>query len=291
MTAIADLLAPREAGAVCAVASHVQRDLIACAGAYPDLFPAKPFDGPFFSTIALANTFCAPWLSAGQLRPANRITMWIFAVDRLMDLLATTQAEIDDIVARCLAVVDGTPAPAGDQLAGLLAEIRAELATSPAFPALAGIWQDDVRRMLESMARDWRWKSDPARALPTLDEYLAGAEFGYSLVFLSHWIATTAAPVTDVDALVDAGRLVQRIIRILNDYGTYERDVTWGDVNALLLGVDRETVDARLAELIAQAGEQLAPLMATNRPLAVFLARHITFNQGFYGLADYWGSR
>lgn len=276
---------------MCAVASHVQRDLTACAAAYPELFPAKPFDGPFFSTIALANTFCAPWLDAVQLRPANRITMWIFAVDRLMDLLATSQAEIDAIVARCLAVVDGTPPPAGDQLAGLLAEIRAELATSPAFPALAGIWQDDLRRMLASMARDWQWKSDPARALPTLDEYLAGAEFGYSLVFLSHWIATTAEPVTDVAALVDAGRLVQRIIRILNDYGTYHRDVTWGDVNALLLGVDRETVDARLAELIQEADAQLEPLMTTNRPLAVFLSRHITFNQGFYGLADYWGSR
>lgn len=291
MTAIADLLAPREAGAVCAVASHVQRDLIACASAYPELFPAKPFDGPFFSTIALANTFCAPWLNADQLRPANRITMWIFAVDRLMDLLATSQTEIDAIVARCLTVVDGTPAPAGDPLAGLLAEIRAELATAPAFPALADVWQDDLRRMLESMARDWRWKADPAAALPTLDEYLARAEFGYSLVFLSHWIATTPAPVTDTEALIAAGRLVQQIIRILNDYGTYHRDVTWGDVNALLLGVEREAVDARLAALIQEAGAQLAPLMETNRPLALFLARHITFNQGFYGLADYWGSR
>jgi hypothetical protein len=290
VTAIADLLAPREAGAVCAVASHVQRDLIACASAYPELFPAKPFDGPFFSTIALANTFCAPWLDASQLRPANRITMWIFAVDRLMDTLATSRAEIDAIVASCLAVVGGAPAPADDPVAGLLADIRAELATSPAFPALAEIWQDDVHRMLESMVRDWQWKADAA-PLPTLDEYLARAEFGYSLVFLSHWIATTAAPVTETEALVSAGRLVQQIIRILNDYGTYHRDVTWGDVNALLLGVERDVVDARLAELIQEADRRLAPLMATNRPLAVFLARHITFNQGFYGLADYWGSR
>lgn len=216
--------------------------------------------------------------------------MWIFAVDRLMDLLATSRAEIDAIVARCLAVVDGTPAPEGDPLAGLLAEIRAELATSPAFPELAEVWQDDVRRMLDSMVRDWQWKADRA-PLPTLDEYLARAEFGYSLVFVSHWIATTAAPVTETGALVAAGRLVQQIIRILNDYGTYHRDVTWGDVNALLLGVERDVVDARLAALIQEADLRLAPLMATNRPLAVFLARHVTFNQGFYGLADYWGSR
>ncbi|WP_432981218.1 terpene synthase family protein [Dactylosporangium sp. CA-233914] len=291
MTAIADLLAPREAGAVCAVASHVQRDLIACAEAYPELFPAKPFDATFFSTIALANTFCAPWLTADQLRPANRITMWIFGVDRLMDLLATSRGEIDSIVARCLAVVDGAPAPPDDPLAGFLADIRAELATSPAFPQLAEIWQDDVRRMLASMVRDWEWKAAPDAPLPTLDEYLAQAEFGYSLVFLSHWIATTGAPVTDIDDLVAAGRLVQQIIRILNDYGTYHRDVTWGDVNVLLLGVGREIVDARLVALIEEAELRLAPLMATNRPLAIFLSRHITFNQGFYGLADYWGSR
>ena len=292
-TQVTEQMSARECGQACAVASQVQRDLLGRAAAYPELFPARPFDATFFSTIALANTFCAPGVSAEKLRAANRITMWIFGVDRLMDHLATSRSEIDDIVARCRAVADGAPAPSGDPLAAYLAEIRDELATAPAFAVLGDVWRVELHRMLASMARDWEWKqaraTDPAAPLPTLDAYLEGAEFGYSLVYVSHWIFTTDGPVGAVDELLEAGRQVQRVIRILNDFGTYHRDVSWGDVNALLLGVPRADVTARLEELIGHCRRLLAPLRADHRPLAVFLDRHIDFNQGFYGLADYWG--
>lgn len=292
-TELAQVMSARECGHACAVASQVQRDLQDRAQAYPDLFPARPFDAAFFSTIALANTFCAPWVTAQRLRAANRITMWIFGVDRLMDHLATSRAEIDEIVTRCLAVADGGPAPDGDPLAAYLAEIRDELATAPAFAALGEVWRVELRRMLASMARDWEWKAaraaDPAAPLPTLDAYLEGAEFGYSLVYVSHWIFTTDGPVSDVDELLAAGREVQRVIRLLNDFGTYHRDVSWGDVSALLLGVPRDEVSDRLEQLIERCRRLLAPLGEQHRPLAVFLERHIDFNRGFYGLADYWG--
>src|SRR5437867_3645864 len=122
-----------------------------CAAGYPDLFPGRPFDPAFFSTITLANAFCAPWLSAERLRITNRITLWVFGLDRLVDHVTTDPAEIDDIVRRCLATARGETA-SDDPLSGFLAEIRADLAAAPSFPALRDVWYDEMRRMLTAMA-------------------------------------------------------------------------------------------------------------------------------------------
>src|SRR6266536_1306988 len=184
---IADLLSATECGATCAVAGLTQRDLLRCAAAYPDLFPARPFDPAFFSTIASANAFCAPWLSADRLRITNRITLWVFGLDRLIDHVSTTPAEVDDIVRRCLSAAAGTPS--GDPLTGFLAEVRAELAGTPSFAALHDVWYDELRRMLAAMAREWRWRM--TGRLPTLDSYLDSAEFGFSVVFVLNGTATT----------------------------------------------------------------------------------------------------
>lgn len=290
---VADLLSAVDAGATCAVAGQVQRDLARCAGRFPDLFPARPFDGAFFSTIALANTFCAPWLTADGLRAANRITMWIFGVDRLIDYLATTPEEVDAVVARCLPVAAGAPPEPGDQVGAFLAEIRDDLSGAPSYPLLREVWVDEVRRMVESMAREWRWcaarQADPHAPAPTLDAYLDNAEFGFALVYVSHWIATEP-PVepTAVDPLRRAGSLVQRVVRLLNDLGTAHRDEAWGDLNALhLAGMPQ--VRAKLAGLVADSRAALAALRAGHPRLATFLERHVDFNTGFYGVGDYWG--
>jgi hypothetical protein len=292
--ALADMIAPRETGATCAVATIVARDRLGRAAAYPQLYPAKGFDPAFYSSIALANTFCAPWLPADRLRMASRITMWIFAVDRLMDIVATSQGEIDDVMLRCAAIVDGADPQPDDALATYLAEIRDELATSPAWPHLHHVWREELHRMLASMARDWAWQSardsGAGEQLPSLDSYLDQAEFGFSAVFVSHWIANTDEHADrDVAALLEAGRQVQRVIRILNDYGTYRRDVNLGDVSVLLLGVPRADVDRKLASLIEHCHRLLEPLKKRRLPLALYLERMIAFNTGFYALADYWG--
>ncbi len=284
---IAALLSAPESGSTCAAAGLAQRDLARCAARYPELFPARPFDPAFFSTITLANTFCAPWHTAAELRVANRITLWIFALDRLIDAVATSRAEVDDLVRRCLAVAGGEPAPAGDPLTAFLVEVRDELVAAPAYPALRAVWLDEVRRMLVTMAREWDWKGAPLP--PSLDDYLDNAEFGFALVYVSHWIRTTpAGEVTDVAALRAAGWAVQRVIRLLNDLGTYHRDLRTGDLNALKLA-DRAEVDARIARETEASEALLAPLRATHPGLALFLARHIGFNTGFYRVTDYQG--
>jgi len=268
------------------VAGRSQRDLIHQAGRYPRLFAASPFDAAFFSTITLANGFCAPWLDEPGIRATNRVTLWIFGVDRLIDHVAGTAAEVDELVRRCGSAAAGSAGTG--PAAQMLAELRADLAADAGFAALGGHWRDEVHRMLHTMAREWRWRAGPDRP-PTLAEYLDNAQFGFTLVYLTHWIHTVGElPPAPTRALLAAGQAVQRVIRLLNDQGTIGRDRRLGDLNALLLA-DESTVDRELDRLVGVADQALAPLADRYPELVLFLRRQIEFNTGFYRVGDYQG--
>jgi hypothetical protein len=264
------------------------------AAAYPSLFSAKPFDPALFGTLALASAFSGPWLSAERLRMANRVCLWCFGLDWLIDYVATSTAEVEEIVSRCLAVADGAPPARGDDLTCFLADIRDELADTPAFPALRAVWLDDLRRVLGAMTLETAWKaghSSGDRPLPTFEEYLGNADnLGFSFVFDAHWIFTAeSAPIGDLTPVREASWAVQRVIRLLNDIGTYHRDLAWGDLNALMLGVSRDEVDSRLADLVARGRELIRPLRQDHPRLAAYLERQMDFCAGFYHVTDYWG--
>ena len=277
-------------GHLCAIAGEGERDLQDCVTVYSGLYPVDTFDPALLATVALANTFCAPWLAANRLRITNRASLWAFGVDRMLDHVAASASEVADIVARCVAVADGAAAPPGDPLTGFLAEIRDELAKAPASGHLQPLWCAELRRMLEAMALEWQWQS--AKTTPTLDEYLDNADnLGFAFVYVSHWASTAGAqPPSDVDELLAAGRAAQRVIRLLNDLGTYERDVKWGDLNALMLGVSRADVWRLAAELARACRGALLPLATAHPLLTGYLERQMGFNAGFYRLTDYWGA-
>lgn len=279
-----------ECGAVCAVAGQSQRGMREWAAAYPELFAAKPFDPALYSTLSLAMAFSGPWFTAGQLRMANKTTLWAFGLDWLVDYVATSPQEVDDLARRCLEVAGGAPPVPGDDLTRMLADIRDELAASPAFPVLGPVWREELRRMLAAMLEEWRWKT--AKVRPTFEEYLGNADnLGFSFVFAAHRLHTAGPDVTaGPDPITEAGRAVQRVIRLLNDLGTYERDVTWGDLNALLLGPTRPEVERHVAELAARSRELIAPLRADHPEVAGYLERQMDFCAGFYRFGDYWGT-
>jgi hypothetical protein len=145
--------------------------------------------------------------------------------------------------------------------------------------------------MLRSMALEWEWKSAGTAGRPSFEDYLANADnFGSTFVNVSHWIFTGGPSWPEhLDALREASREVQRVLRLLNDLATYERDVTWGDLNALLLGVDRAAVTERIAALVERCRELLGPLYGPCPREAVYLERQIGYSTGFYGATDYWG--
>ncbi|MFV2178829.1 terpene synthase family protein [Actinomadura sp. LOL_016] len=288
-----------EAGTICAVAGQSQRQMRAWAAEYPALYDAKAFDPALFSTLALAAAFSGPGLTADGLRMANRVCLWCFGLDWLIDYAATSRAEVDRLVRRCMAVAGGEPpaAVAGDgtvaetELLRFLAAVRDELADAPAFGALGDVWLDELRRVLDAMALEWDWKTarDAGRGAPAFEEYLANADnLGFSFVFASHWISSGGGG--DVAVVRDASRAVQRVVRLLNDLGTYKRDLEWGDLNALLLDRSRAQVEERIGGLTSEARALLGDAATTAPELAAYMERQMDFCAGFYGVTDFWGA-
>lgn len=292
LTSRDEILVGSEHGRICALAAAGQRDLQQRVAAHPELFAAKPFDPTLFSAIAHATAFGAPWCAVEQLRVANRASLWVFAADWLIDYLAKSREEVTAIVADCLAVADGAAPTAASPLGCFLAEIRDGLATAPSFQARRRLWREEVERMLAAMAREWEWKSALASgaAGPTFDGYLDNADnTGLSFVNVSHWLFTgDRACLEQLGELTTAGREAQRVLRLVNDLATHERDAVWGDLNALML-TDHADVSRRITIHVERCQDLLRPLETTCPQQAVYLARQIGFTSGFYQVTDFWG--
>ncbi len=281
-----------EQGRVCALAMECLRDLQECAAEHPGLFSAKPFGATVFSGVALANAFGSPGATAAQIRIAARTALWAFAADWLIDYVATSREEIDAVVRGCAAVGDGAEPDPDVPIQALLASLRDELAARPGWAAHHQVWRDHLRRYLLANAREWDWNAARAETLPALDDYLANADnFGSSLVNVSHWIHNgTAGTPGEMELLAAASAEVQRTLRLLNDLATYERDLAWGDLNSLMLGVTREEVDRRIGELVEGCEKLIAPIAAVLPGEADYLRRQIGHSAGYYGMTDYWGT-
>lgn len=291
------MLTANEQGRVCALAARGQRDLQECAAVHPELFSGKPFDAALFSNVALAIAFGAPWCTVEQLRVTNRAVLWGFAVDWLVDYVAKSRDEVDQLVANCLAVADGAVPGTDDPLGCFLAELRDELAIVPAFATLRPLWREELRKMLFAMAREWNWKTSSGAEsvpapLPSFADYLDNADnIACTFVNVGHWIHTgDPDTLAHIDELIVASAEVQRVLRLVNDLGTYERDVRWGDLNALMLVEDRVEVEQCIAALVDRCRELLAPLQVSCPMQANYLARQIGFSSGFYRSTDFWGA-
>jgi hypothetical protein len=291
-----DLPGAVESGRIGGVAGQAEREVRAWAAGYPDLFGAKPFDATLFTTVCLCTAFSAPWHTSAALRVTNRVATWSFGVDWLIDYVARSRAEVDDVIDRCLTVARGGPADDGDDLMRCLAEIRNALRESVAFPALRHVWLDELERFLRSQAREWDWnlaRKDGGRTGPSLQDYLGNADnLGFSFAFASHWLSTATEPprADDVPKIREASWQAQRTMRLINDLGTYRRDQEWGDLNALMLDVSRDEVLRRMADLRDRLATILEPLRPGHPFLTSYMERQVDFCQGFQGVTDYWGA-
>ncbi|MCO6010669.1 terpene synthase family protein [Actinoallomurus purpureus] len=285
-----------EHGRICALATDCLRDLRDCAAAYPELFPPDPFGPTVFSGVALANAFGSPWATPDQIRIATRTALWAFAADWLVDYVATSWEEVDEIIRGCMAVTESVVPATEVPLQRFLASIRAELETSAVWPALSAAWCDALRRYLRANAREWKWKTaytgGDTSALPTFAEYLANADnFGSHLVNVSHWISNESVDGPErLRPLAVAGEEIQRTLRLVNDLASYERDLAWGDLNILMLGVGRDEVDRRIDELAGDCDRLIGALADGFPREAAYLRRQLGYSMGYYGMTDYWGA-
>jgi hypothetical protein len=284
-------------GRICAVAVECLRDLEDCVSAYPALFSARPLGTTVFSGVALAHAFGSPDATAKEIRMAGRFTLWGFAADWLLDYAASSEEEINAIVTGCARVGRGGEPRPDVPLECLLAELRDELAARPGWSELRRGWIEHLDRYLSANAREWTWKTartaGDGAALPTFEQYLANADnIGASLVNVSHWIYTDAVTTAEeMDRLAEASALAQQALRLLNDLATHRRDVEWGDLNSLMLGLTPAEVARRAEELVSRSEEMSEELALRFPGPAAYLRRQVGHNVGFYGTTDYWGHR
>ncbi|MGW0203910.1 terpene synthase family protein [Nonomuraea sp. NPDC003201] len=272
-----------ELGRTCALAAECGRDLRRCAQMYSGLFPVAAFGAESYATLTLSTAFSAPWASAEHLKVANRAALWVLAVDRLVDHTATTREQVDRLIRECLSVADGAvPRSAATRF---LADLRDELGTVKEFDDLRWIWRDQLAETLTGMGRAWAWRD--TRAVLTLERFLDNADSrGSCFVDVSHWIYTADDWArTHLDDLRAVSRQVQRYLHLLGDVASYRRDMSWGDLNVLALGVSRAEVVGAMAALAREAAGLIEPVRAGSPRTAAYLRRQIGFNAGFVGIS------
>ncbi|WP_113700471.1 terpene synthase family protein [Nonomuraea lactucae] len=272
-----------EVGRACALAAECGRDLRRCAQMYGGLFPAAAFDPDLYTSLTLAGAFSSPWSTAGGLKVANRAALWVLAVDRLVDHTSTDRDQVEDLVHDCLAVADGAVPRAA--VTRFLADLRDELDTVEDFGRLHGLWRDQLATMLTAMARAWVWRD--RRDVPTFGRYVDNADSrGSCFVDLSHWIyAGDEWARRHLDELRPVSAHVQRYLHLLGDLASYRKDVNWGDLNVLMLGVSRSHVADAMAELEGEAADLIGGLRERSPRTAAYLRRRMGFHAGFHGVA------
>ncbi|MGI5201386.1 terpene synthase family protein [Spirillospora sp. CA-108201] len=293
-----DSVDARVAGMTVAQAHAIEDDLHAYTARYPTLFPAEPM-GPVPERLSQAVAFGAPGHTAVELRPAARTSLWVFGVDWLIDHQAQRAEDIIDIRNRCVVVADtGSPID-GDDLSTFLADVRAQVATSPAFAQHEGVWREELLAMLRAMIVEWSWKQQlrpqsTAQApelgvqppIPRdLDGYLSIADnIGSAWVNVAHWIYLADPVVLDhLLPLREASKTVQAALRLLNDLATADQEKVRGDINALALGFSEEAVRTRAGELADEANHLLRRLRGECPQGAHYLAEQLQYSQAFYG--------
>jgi hypothetical protein len=274
-----------ELGRTCALAAESCRDLRRCAQMYGGLFPPAAFGADLYTTLTLGTAFSAPWATADRLKVVNRAALWVLAVDRLVNHTATTREQVGRLGRECLSVADG--AVPRSAVTRFLADLRDELATVKGFDDLRWIWRDQLATMLAGMSTAWVWRD--TRAAPSLARYLDNADSrGSSFVDLSHWIYTAddwaKAHLEDLRAV---SRQVQRYLHLLGDVASYRRDMSWGDLNILGLGVSRAEVRDAMTAQAREAARLTEPVRAHSPRTAAYLRRQIGFTAGVHGISDY----
>ncbi|MEU6717241.1 terpene synthase family protein [Nonomuraea sp. NPDC046802] len=272
-----------ELGTTCALAAECRRDLRHCAQMYGGLFPQAAFTADTYTALTLGTAFSAPWATAPRLKVLNRCALWVLALDRLVDHTATTREQVDRLTRECLSVADGAVPRAA--LTRFLADLRDELAMAEEFENARWLWRDQLARMLDGMTRAWVWRD--TREAPTLARYLDNADSrGSSFVDLSHWIYTADDWArAHLEELRAVSRHVQRYLHLLGDVASYRKDVSWGDLNVLTLGVSRAEVAGAMDELAREAAHLIEPVCQKSPRAAAYLRRQMGFHAGFNGIS------
>jgi hypothetical protein len=259
--------------------------------------------------LSLSVAAGAPFTSVEALISTARLSLWVFTLDDLFDEERVPQTELMKRAQRYRSLAHKEiPCPNGDSLATALCELRDDLASYPLFSSLGKEWADALCGTIEGMTREYQWRSAFRHdgALPAYEEYVQIGR--YSIGGPPHmWAAliTTDDDSTPhhLDHLRAMEQLASTCIRLANDLQSYQKEVTEGKINALVIlsrelreqGVPEQDAyaqaEARVRADIAAGLDQLTELRkqsvtTTGRPEAAIdnIARFVC---DFYTQHDY----
>jgi len=193
--------------------------------------------------LSLSVAAGAPFTSVEALISTARLSLWVFTLDDLFDEERVPQVELMRRAQRYRSLAHREiPCPSGDSLATALCELRDDLAGYPLFSQLGKEWADALCGTIEGMTREYQWRSayrtGGSATLPTYEEYV---DIGrYSIGGPPHmWAALITTDDDSTPKHLEHLRAMEQIastcIRLANDLQSYQKEVTEGKINALVI--------------------------------------------------------
>ncbi|MFD5395138.1 DUF4334 domain-containing protein [Streptomyces sp. NPDC127097] len=270
-----------------------------------------PVDPALVPLMCLQTAFFTPWLPAETCYQMARLTVWLMAIDNVLDAPgaadAATCPDPDGIPTRVRAWrrvlaghdndADGDAGRDGDNddgnddpIAHALAEVARDL-DREGRPELTAVWRKSMHQTLIGM----QWEREAARTA------VAGGGVTGLTDYLRHgaWTIGVEQQVTALWTLMDEPGLPRRLpvllgalreaataIRLLNDLRGHQREQSEGKTDALALGLTEQEVYQRAEAGLENCRRALAPLTAAGYGSAVALERVALWHARMYHRFD-----
>jgi len=216
-----------------------------------------------------------------------KCSLWVFALDDEIDSGRVPELALPKILEECyLAASDVKAARPRSELARSLHELQQELAVAPSYELVYPLWATSLIRMIDGMMYE-HWMQQRFRPLdyeddlPPLAEYLHYARHSIAITHL--WITgliLEADPTLEqvLPALYRLADQCALVIRLANDYSTYEREANEGGVNAIALRVHEliaSGAQTEVASAIQVAKDDILATLRSEQQVAARLASRI----------------
>ncbi|MFG2225161.1 DUF4334 domain-containing protein [Streptomyces sp. NPDC048644] len=260
-----------------------------------------PVDPALVPLMCLQTAFFTPWLPAETCYQVSRLTLWLMAIDNVLDAPETSEAPSapgsagpDEPEARIRAwhrVLAGHGHNGDDPVACALVDIAGGL-DRDGRPELLAVWRESMHHTLIGMRRE-REAARPTAAVGSRESQLTD--------YLRHgaWTIGVEQQVTALWALLDEPDLPRRLpvlrgalrqaaiaIRLLNDLRGHHREQAEGKTDALTIGLSEQEAYRRAETGLEDCRRALAPLTAAGYGSAVALERVVLWHARMYHRFD-----
>ncbi|MFC5252904.1 DUF4334 domain-containing protein [Streptomyces nigrescens] len=266
-----------------------------------------PVDTALVPLMCLQTAFFTPWLPPETCYQMSRLTVWLMAVDNVLDAPDAADAA-DAPGAADSAGPDRTPTrvrawhqvlagrgsdssdSSDDPMTRALAEIARDLHRDGR-PELTAVWRKSMHQTLIGMQceRETARTAATGGGVPRLTDYLRHGA----------WTIGVEQQVTALWALMDEPGLPRRLpvllgalreaataIRLLNDLRGHQREQSEGKTDALAIGLTEQEAYQRAEAALESCRQALAPLTAAGYGSAAALERVALWHARMYHRFD-----